>query len=127
MAATGPPCASESWLQRFAWMDQAGARWWPFFGAVYFLVAVKRVRGMTLLSPAWRCAQNPGQCAGFRGQQRGSEPRWFAEFLNRMKDEVKVLNPIDIYTDGACKGNPGPGGWGALLKSADAQKGAVWR
>ena len=22
---------------------------------------------------------------------------------------------IDIYTDGACKGNPGPGGWGALL------------
>jgi ribonuclease HI len=23
---------------------------------------------------------------------------------------------IDIYTDGACKGNPGPGGWGALLK-----------
>ncbi len=23
--------------------------------------------------------------------------------------------PIRIYTDGACKGNPGPGGWGALL------------
>ena len=32
------------------------------------------------------------------------------------------MNPIDIYTDGACKGNPGPGGWGALLKSAEAQK-----
>ncbi len=30
----------------------------------------------------------------------------------RMKDEGKV---VDIYTDGACKGNPGPGGWGALL------------
>ena len=24
-------------------------------------------------------------------------------------------NIIYIYTDGACKGNPGPGGWGALL------------
>ncbi|MBP8308906.1 MAG: ribonuclease HI [Burkholderiaceae bacterium] len=24
---------------------------------------------------------------------------------------------IDIYTDGACKGNPGPGGWGALLRA----------
>ena len=24
---------------------------------------------------------------------------------------------IDIYTDGACKGNPGAGGWGALMKS----------
>jgi ribonuclease HI len=23
--------------------------------------------------------------------------------------------PVNIYTDGACKGNPGPGGWGALL------------
>ncbi len=32
------------------------------------------------------------------------------------------MNAIDIYTDGACKGNPGPGGWGALLKSAGSQK-----
>lgn len=29
---------------------------------------------------------------------------------------------IDIYTDGACKGNPGPGGWGALLLSGDHSK-----
>ena len=29
---------------------------------------------------------------------------------------------IDIYTDGACKGNPGPGGWGAFLKSGDHEK-----
>ena len=26
------------------------------------------------------------------------------------------LNVVYIYTDGACKGNPGPGGWGAILK-----------
>lgn len=32
------------------------------------------------------------------------------------------MNSIEIYTDGACKGNPGPGGWGVFLKSADAQK-----
>ncbi len=25
---------------------------------------------------------------------------------------------VDIYTDGACKGNPGPGGWGVLMRSA---------
>ena len=25
------------------------------------------------------------------------------------------MNNVTIYTDGACKGNPGPGGWGALL------------
>ena len=29
------------------------------------------------------------------------------------------MNQVVIYTDGACKGNPGPGGWGAILRSAD--------
>lgn len=29
---------------------------------------------------------------------------------------------IDIYTDGACKGNPGPGGWGAWLKYGSQEK-----
>ncbi|KMZ11799.1 Ribonuclease HI [Candidatus Burkholderia humilis] len=29
---------------------------------------------------------------------------------------------IDIYTDGACKGNPGPGGWGALLRFGTLEK-----
>lgn len=30
--------------------------------------------------------------------------------------------PITIYTDGACRGNPGPGGWGALLIAGDHRK-----
>jgi len=32
------------------------------------------------------------------------------------------LNHIEIHTDGACKGNPGPGGWGVLLKSGHTEK-----
>jgi ribonuclease HI len=32
------------------------------------------------------------------------------------------LNKVVIYTDGACKGNPGPGGWGVLLQAGSAQK-----
>lgn len=32
------------------------------------------------------------------------------------------MNTIEIYTDGACKGNPGPGGWGALLRSGTTEK-----
>jgi ribonuclease HI len=32
------------------------------------------------------------------------------------------MKSIDIYTDGACRGNPGPGGWGALLKIDDYEK-----
>lgn len=29
---------------------------------------------------------------------------------------------VEIFTDGACKGNPGPGGWGALLRSHGQEK-----
>jgi len=32
------------------------------------------------------------------------------------------MNTVEIYTDGACKGNPGPGGWGALLRSPTGQE-----
>jgi len=44
-----PPVSSPGWLERFAWMDPVGDRWWPVLGAVYFVVAVKRVRGMRLV------------------------------------------------------------------------------
>jgi ribonuclease HI len=32
------------------------------------------------------------------------------------------MSKVYLYTDGACSGNPGPGGWGCLLKYNDAQK-----
>ncbi len=35
---------------------------------------------------------------------------------------MKTENIVDIYTDGACKGNPGPGGWGAYLVSGQHEK-----
>ena len=47
-----PPLKSEAWLQRFEWMDRVGDRWWPVLGAVYFVEAVKRVRGMRLVGLA---------------------------------------------------------------------------
>jgi SAM-dependent methyltransferase len=49
-----PAVRSQKWLGRFEWMDRAGDRWWPIFGAVYMIVAVKRVRGLRLQAPAWR-------------------------------------------------------------------------
>jgi SAM-dependent methyltransferase len=48
-----PPCATEKWLTRFDFMESAGARWWPYLGAVYIVQAVKRVHGMHLIGPAW--------------------------------------------------------------------------
>ncbi|GKT24566.1 MULTISPECIES: ribonuclease HI [Comamonadaceae] len=32
------------------------------------------------------------------------------------------MNQVVIYTDGACKGNPGPGGWGVVLRSGALEK-----
>ena len=32
------------------------------------------------------------------------------------------MDEVTIYTDGACSGNPGPGGWGAILMYQDIQK-----
>ena len=47
-----PPVTSARWLERFRWMEGAGDRWWPVFGALYYIVAVKRVRGMRLIGLA---------------------------------------------------------------------------
>ena len=54
-----PALTSQAWIDRFEWMDSAGQRWWPILGAVYFLVAVKRVRGVRLLEPAWKTRKTP--------------------------------------------------------------------
>ncbi|MCX8520240.1 MAG: class I SAM-dependent methyltransferase [Rhodoferax sp.] len=67
-----PALQSNKWLQRCAWMDHAGSRWWPIFGAAYCMVAVKRVRGMRLLEPVWKAkparAVKPVSVAGKQGK-----------------------------------------------------------
>jgi SAM-dependent methyltransferase len=52
-----PAMSTEKWLQRYDWMDAVGHRWWPIFGAVYFIVAVKRVRGIKLIGAPWKAAK----------------------------------------------------------------------
>ncbi len=54
-----PAMANEKWLDRFGWMDSVGKRSWPIFGAAYFIVAVKRVRGLKLLGVPWKPAKRP--------------------------------------------------------------------
>ena len=49
-----PPFRQKLWLDRFAFMEKAGARWWPLTGGVYVVRAVKRVHGMRIVTPAWR-------------------------------------------------------------------------
>jgi SAM-dependent methyltransferase len=49
-----PPFSQSKWLERFAFMENAGDRWWPICGGVYVVRAVKRVLGMRLVTPQWR-------------------------------------------------------------------------
>ena len=56
-----PPLSSETAMERLRFLDKAGDRWWPLAGAVYLLVAKKRVVGMTPLRPEWRTAQAFGR------------------------------------------------------------------
>jgi SAM-dependent methyltransferase len=49
-----PPIDNEAWRRRFRFMEPAGDRWWAIGGAVYMLQAIKRVRGMRLITPAWQ-------------------------------------------------------------------------
>lgn len=58
-----PPLATDQWLTRYGFMEAAGDRWWPIFGAVYMVTAVKRVRGMRLIGPA-RALKKPVRAAG---------------------------------------------------------------
>jgi len=54
-----PACRTEKWLNRYAFMDNAGPRWWPYFGGVYVIQAIKRVKGMHLIGPAWTRKMTP--------------------------------------------------------------------
>lgn len=56
-----PSVRQERWLARWQFMEKAGDRWWPFFGAVYMLTAVKRVRGMRLIGAVWKRKEEPAR------------------------------------------------------------------
>ncbi|SHI33269.1 class I SAM-dependent methyltransferase [Pollutimonas bauzanensis] len=67
-----PPCLNKTWLDRWAFMESAGDRWWPVCGAVYVVSAVKRVAGMRLVGPAWKTArQRVRRQAVVTGRQSG--------------------------------------------------------
>ncbi|MBI3156626.1 MAG: class I SAM-dependent methyltransferase [Burkholderiales bacterium] len=65
-----PPCRSERWLQRFAWIEPLGSHWWPVLGAVYEIAAVKRVRGMRLVGLARRELKTARQGRAVAAQRR---------------------------------------------------------
>jgi SAM-dependent methyltransferase len=74
-----PACSTQKWLQRWDFMERAGARWWPVCGAVYMVTAVKRVSGMRLLGPPWK---KPAKAA--RGASAVVQREGRADILNSL-------------------------------------------
>ena len=56
-----PPFSQAKWLERSAFMEKAGERWWPIAGGVYVVRAVKRTVGMRLVMPSWRSQAAPAK------------------------------------------------------------------
>ena len=55
-------------------------------------------------------------------QTKNREPSGNRSGLPAGTTKERNLNQVVIYTDGACKGNPGPGGWGVLLQAGVHRK-----
>ena len=68
-----PPFMSAKWFSRMAWIERVGERWWPVLGAVYLVVAVKRVRGMRLVGLAHQQRLRPNAAPAVVAQRRQTE------------------------------------------------------
>lgn len=49
-----PPLKSQAWIDRWAFMERLGPKLWPGLGALYFVVAVKRVRGARMIGAKFK-------------------------------------------------------------------------
>ena len=82
MACYAPPSRQKKWLERFHFMETAGDRWWPIAGGVYFLQAVKKVRGMRLIMPKWSDRLAPAKRLAASAQKMSDQE----EMLTRLQD-----------------------------------------
>jgi len=100
----------------------------PFEAAAYRRARVARSRRRgPLVAALWRRlrarrgqararhADHPAGLAN-RKKQRAERLAAIAECTNAEKGIVSETRKVEIHTDGACSGNPGPGGWGAVLR-----------
>src|SRR5690606_33704836 len=69
--------------------------------------------------PALRLAHRRRQPAGDEARPAGIYPQAAlppADFVGERIWDRGAMKRVEIFTDGACSGNPGPGGWGAILR-----------
>ncbi len=81
--------------------------------------------------PRGGLAQHARRCAGDEEGPDGVCPAARLLCRSRRRERSAAHPPrmsrVEIFTDGACKGNPGPGGWGALLRNGQDREGTLGR
>ena len=85
LIAYSPPFAAEKLRRRFGFMEPAGDRWWAVGGAVYMLQAVKRVRGMRLITPSWQERDAREKALVAAAKRQASDPAKTAAHLRIVK------------------------------------------
>jgi ribonuclease HI len=55
---------------------------------------------------------------------RKNRQRTYEQTQNELTHEISMMNQqtVEIFSDGACRGNPGPGGWGVILRYNGTEK-----
>ena len=81
--------------------ERRGRTYWPELSACFMIAAQKRVRTMTPVRPMWR--------------KKAKVIGGLVESATRQRSVL--TQTVEIWTDGACRGNPGPGGWGVVLSA----------
>jgi SAM-dependent methyltransferase len=80
-----PPFDSAKVRGRFGFMEPAGDRWWAVGGAVYMLQAIKRMRGMRLITPAWQEKSAREKQLVAAAKRQGAEPTKAGDHLRIVK------------------------------------------
>jgi SAM-dependent methyltransferase len=95
MACYAPPARQQKWLDRWKFMESAGDRWWPIAGGVYFLQAVKRVRGMRLIMPKWSDRLAPAKRLAASPQKVGDKDDALAA-RSSSKESLRPANRMSL-------------------------------
>ena len=102
-------------------LDRFCGKLLPLLGSFYIITARKSVIPMTLIKKPWKAATNlPGW--GVRDSAVSREPAAHITINHERLGYLQLVKKVELFTDGACKGNPGPGGWGVLLRYGETEK-----
>ena len=96
-----------------------------FYGVCEYIDRIVKDRVARLDNPSGCCASTSPCTGEAEGERRADNPSGCCAATSPCTGEADRkcdMKTVQIYTDGACSGNPGPGGWGAILVYRGVEK-----